>query len=148
MENIKTYNGEQILLSSGRLVLNSRSDSTFISSRQYINLSAGDKVTIDVGAIDSDNEENMFLVNAPIVQFGLDKNGVAEPIVKGEQLDQIITQLMEAISTYTDMVQSAALTPGPIMAAMLGPANSFLKSRFQQIKYNLDNFKSTNSFTI
>ena len=148
MENIKTYNGEQILLSSGRLVLNSRSDSIFISSRQYINLSAGDKVTIDVGAIDSDNEENMFLVNAPIIQFGLDKNGVAEPIVKGEQLDQIITQLMEAISTYTDMVQSAALTPGPIMAAMLGPANSFLKSRFQQIKYNLDNFKSTNSFTI
>ena len=148
MENIKTYNGEQILLSSGRLVLNSCSDSIFISSRQYINLSAGDKVTIDVGAIDSDNEENMFLVNAPIIQFGLDKNGVAEPIVKGEQLDQIITQLMEAISTYTDMVQSAALTPGPIMAAMLGPANSFLKSRFQQIKYNLDNFKSTNSFTI
>lgn len=148
MENIKTYSGEQIVLSSGRLVLNSRSDSTFISSRQYINLSAGDKVTIDVGSVDSDNEENMFLVNAPRVQFGLDKNGVAEPIVKGEQLDQIMTQLMEAISTYTDMVQSAALTPGPIMAAMLGPANSFLKSRFQQIKYNLDNFKSTNSFTI
>jgi hypothetical protein len=148
MEDIKTYEGEQIVLSSGRLVFNSRSDSTFISSRQYINLSAGDKVTIDVGPIDSDNEENMFLVNAPRVQFGLDKNGVAEPIVKGEQLDQIMTQLMEAISSYTDMVQAAALTPGPIMSAMLGPANSFLKSRFQQIKFNLDNFKSTNSFTI
>ena len=146
--DIKQHIGEQIILSSGRLVLNSRSNDVYLNSKRYINLSAGDKVTIDVGAIDSDNEENMFLVNAPRMQFGLEKNGVAEPIVKGEQLDQIITQLMEAISTYTDMVQSAALTPGPIMAAMLGPANSFLKSRFQQIKYNLDNFKSTNSFTI
>ena len=65
MYDIKTYDGEQIVLSSGRLVFNSRSDSTFISSRQYINLSAGDKVTIDVGPVDSDDEENMFLVNAP-----------------------------------------------------------------------------------
>jgi hypothetical protein len=146
--SIQAYKGEQIQLSSGRLVFNARSDSTFISSRQYINLSAGDKVTIDVGNEDSDNEQNMFLVNAPRMQFGLDRNGVPEPIVKGEQLDQVLTQLMKAISTYTDMVQSAALTPGPIMAAMLIPANSFLKSRFRQIKYNLDNFKSTNSFTI
>jgi len=46
------------------------------------------------------------------------------------------------------MVQTAALTPGPLMATLLLPANSFLKSRFQQIKINLDNFKSDKSFTI
>jgi hypothetical protein len=148
MYDIKTYDGEQIVLSSGRLVFNSRSDSTFISSRQYINLSAGDKVTIDVGPVDSDDEENMFLVNAPRIQFGLDKNGVPEPIVKGEQLDDILTQLMTAISTYADLVQAAAIVPGPLMAAMLTPATSILKGKLQQIKLNLDNFKSNNSFTI
>ena len=148
MYDIKTYDGEQIVLSSGRLVFNSRSDSTFISSRQYINLSAGDKVTIDVGPVDSDDEENMFLVNAPRMQLGLDKNGVPEPIVKGEQLDEILTQLMTAISTYADLVQVAAIVPGPLMAAMLTPATSMLKGKLQQIKLNLDNFKSNNSFTI
>lgn len=144
MQNdIQTYNSKQIVLSSGRLVFNARSDSAFISARQYINLSAGDKVTIDVGTDDSDNEENMFLVNAPRMQFGLNRNGVPEPIVKGEQLDQIITELMEVIATYSDMVASMAAVPSTLII----PAK-FLKGRFQQIKINLDNFKSEKSFTI
>jgi hypothetical protein len=146
--SIKTYNKKQIVLQSGRLLFTAVDDSVFINSKQYINLSAGDKVTIDVGDVDSDNEENMFLVNAPRIQFGLDKNGVAEPVVKGKALDEILTELMEAVSLYSDMVQAAALTPGPVMAAMLGPANSLLKNKFQSIKFKLDTFKSTKSFTI
>ena len=66
-EIIKGYSGEQIVLSSGRLVFNSRSNDIYLNSKRYINLSAGDKVTIDVGNVDSDNEANMFLVNAPRV---------------------------------------------------------------------------------
>lgn len=143
MSNIKTYSGEQVVLSSGRLVLNSRSDSIFLTSRQYINLTAGDKVTIDVGKTDSDNEQNMFLVNAPRVQFGLDKNGFPEPIVKGEQLDEILTEMMQAVSDYSDMVAALAAVP-PLLVI---PAR-FIKGRFQEIKANLDNFKSPNSFTI
>ncbi len=57
-------------------------------------------------------------------------------------------ELMTAISTYADLVQAAAIVPGPLMAAMLTPATSILKGKLQQIKLNLDNFKSNNSFTI
>ena len=146
--DIKTYDGEQIMLSSGRLIFNGRSNDIYINSKRYINLSAGDKITIDVGAVDSDNEENMFLVNAPRIQFGLDRYGLAEGVVKGEALDTILTQLMESISMYSNMVQAAAIVPGPIMAAMLAPATQFLKGRFQQIKNDLDNFKSEKTFTI
>lgn len=146
--SVTKYTGKQIQLSSGRLIFNARSDSAFLSARQYINLSAGDKVTIDVGNEDSDNEQNMFLVNAPRMQFGLDRNGVPEPIVKGEQLDIILSDMMKAISTYGTMIQAAALLPAPLMAAAIRPANSFLNGRFRQIKINLKNFKSTNSFTI
>lgn len=143
MENIKTYSGEQILLSSGRLVFNSRSDSIFLSSRQYINLTAAEKVTIDVGSVDSDNEENMFLVNAPRVQLGLDKNGSAEPIVKGEQLDEILSEMMLAVADYSDMVAALAAVP-PLLVI---PSN-FLKGKFQDIKNRIDDFKSPTSFTI
>ena len=134
--DIKTYNGEQIQLVSGRLVFSARSNDIYLNSLRYINLSAGDKVSIDVGNVDSDNEQNMFVVNAPRIQLGLERYGVVEPVVKGEQLDDVLTQLMEAISLYSEMVQTAALTPGPLMATLLLPANSFLKSRFQQIKIN------------
>jgi hypothetical protein len=148
MTDVKEYIGEQIILSSGRLVFNSRSNDVYLNAKRYINFSAGDKITIDVGDIDSDNEQNMFLVNAPRIQFGLDKNGVAEPIVKGEQLDQLLNQLMEAISTYADCVQAAAVVPGPLMAALLLPATMILKGRLQQVKININNFKSDKSFTI
>jgi hypothetical protein len=140
---IKGYSGEQIVLSSGRLVFNSRSNDIYLNSKRYINLSAGDKVTIDVGTVDSDNETNMFLVNAPRVQFGLDKNGSAEPVVKGEQLDDILTEMMTALADYSDMVAALAIAP-PLLII---PA-SFLKGRFQEIKLKLDDFKSPTSFTI
>lgn len=142
-KDINQYTGEQIVLSSGRLVFNARANDVYLNAKRYINFSAGDKVTIDVGNIDSDDEQNMFLVNAPRMQFGLDKNGVAEPIVKGEQLDEILSQLMEALATYSDMAAVAVAVPetAPIAA-------KFLQGRFQGIKANLENFKSTKSFTI
>jgi len=142
-ENIKTYTGEQIVLSSGRLVFNARSNDTFISSRRYINLSAGDKVTIDVGIEDSDNEENMFLVNAPKMQLGLDRYGIPEPIVKGEQLDDILNQLIDAMSAYSEMVSVLAIVPPTLVVA-----EQFLKGRLSIIRENIDNFKSKKSYTI
>ena len=54
-DTINTYKNEQIVLSSGRIVLNSRSNDIFINSKQFINLSSGNKVTIDVGSKDSTN---------------------------------------------------------------------------------------------
>jgi hypothetical protein len=146
--DIKTYNGEQVVISSGRLVFNSRNNDTYINASRYINLSAGDKITLDVGPVDSDNEENMFLVNAPKMQLGLERYGVVEPITKADELENVLNDLIDAILTYSDLVQTAAIVPGPIMSAMLTPANIFLKSRLQQVKLNMINFKSTKSFTI
>lgn len=142
------YNGEQIQLSSGRLILNGRSDNVFISAQKYINLSAGEKVTIDVGIEDSDKEQNMFLVNAPRIQLGLDINGKPEPITKADELEEVLIDLIDAISLYSNMVQSAAVAPGPLMAALLSPATTMLKGKLTQVKANMINFKSTKSFTI
>jgi hypothetical protein len=142
-KDINQYKGEQILLSSGRLIFNARANDVYLNAKRYINFSAGDKVTIDVGNIDSDDEQNMFLVNAPRMQFGLDKNGAVEPIVKGEQLDVILSQLMEALATYSDMVAATVATPPLVSTSAI-----FLKGRLQVIKANLENFKSTKSFTI
>lgn len=142
-KDINQYTGEQIVLSSGRLVFNARANDVYLNAKRYINFSAGDKVTIDVGNIDSDDEQNMFLVNAPRIQFGLDKNGVAEPIVKGEQLDEILSQLMETLAMYSDMVAATVAVPATVVTSAV-----FLKGRLQGIKANLENFKSTKSFTI
>jgi hypothetical protein len=146
--DIRSYSGEQIVLSSGRLLFNARANDIYLNAKRYINLSAGDKLTIDVGSVDSDDEENMFLINAPKIQFGLDRYGLPEPIVKGEALDSILSQIMEAVATYSTMVQAAAIVPGPLMAIMLAPATSFLQGRFQAIKFDIQNIKSDITYTI
>jgi hypothetical protein len=141
--DIKTYSGEQIVLSSGRLVFTSRSNDIYFNSKRYINLSAGDKVTIDVGTIDSDNKQNMFLVNAPKMQLGLERYGVVEPITKANELEKILINLMDAISTYSELVTALASVPPTLFVAEV-----FLKGRLAEIKINMNNFKSDKSFTI
>jgi hypothetical protein len=141
--DIKTYSGEQIVLSSGRLVFTSRSNDIYFNSKRYINLSAGDKVTIDVGTIDSDNKQNMFLVNAPKIQLGLERYGVIEPITKANELEKILINLMDAISTYSELVTALASVPPTLFVAEV-----FLKGRLAEIKINMNNFKSDKSFTI
>jgi hypothetical protein len=142
------YKGEQIVLSSGRLGLNARSDSAELVAKKYINLSAGDKVTIDVGEEDSDNKQNIFLVNAPRIQFGLDRHGVVEPVTKADELEKVLNELFATLNLYSTMVQAAAVVPGPLMAAMLTPATSFLQGRLATIQASMINFKSTKVFTV
>jgi len=148
-KNIQQYTGEQIVLSSGRLVFNSRSDSTFINSRQYINLSAGEKITIDIGTEDSDNEENMFLVNAPKIQFGLERFGKAEQIVKADELKTILIELMQKIIEFHSLNASAAvLSPTPIYGLAYQANAQKLSGDLLAIQAKLDNFKSKITYTI
>jgi hypothetical protein len=146
--DIKEYAGEQVIISSNRLVFNARKDSILISSNQYINLSAGDKVTIDVGTVDSDDEQNMLLVNAPRVQFGLNSKGkTVEPIAKAEALEEVLNDLMEVLEEYSKMVASSC----PPFIPGLQAAQTYLTANFTSIKADLaesGNVKSDTSFTI
>jgi hypothetical protein len=147
-KDIKEYAGEQVIISSNRLVFNARKDSVLISAYQNINLSAGDKVTIDVGTIDSDDKENMFLVNAPRVQFGLDSKGkTVEPIAKANALERVLNDLMEVLEIYSQMVAVSA----PPFILGLQAAQTYLTTNFTIIKADLaeiGNVKSDTTFTI
>jgi hypothetical protein len=115
-KDIREYAGEQIILASNRLVFNARLDSILLSSRQYINLSAGDKVTIDVGVIDTDNEQNMFLVNAPRIQFGLGITAkTIEPVVKGDKLEEVLNDIIQALIEYSTNVSTSVPPWSPLL---------------------------------
>jgi hypothetical protein len=147
-KDIKEYAGEQVIISSNRLVFNARKDSILISSNQYINLSAGDKVTIDVGTVDSDSEQNMLLVNAPKIQFGLDSKGkTVEPVAKADALEEVLNDLMDVLEEYSRMVVVSV----PPFAPGLITAQVYLTTNFTSIKADLSeigNVKSDTTFTI
>ena len=147
-QDIREYSGKQIIISSKRLVFNSSSDSVILSSGQFINLSAANKVTIDVGPTNSTDQNNVFLVNAPKVQFGLDSKGrTVEPIVKGDSLEKTLNDLMSAIEMYSDMVTASV----PLISPLLAVASTTLKAKLAVVKSELaskGNVKSDTSYTI
>ena len=147
-KDIREYSGKQVIISSNRLVFNSSKDSVILTSAQFINLSAAEKVTIDVGLTDSTDQNNMFLVNAPKVQFGLNSKGrTVEPIVKGDSLEKTLNDLMSAIEMYSDMVTASV----PLISPLLAVASTTLKAKLAIVKSELaskGNVKSDTSYTI
>jgi hypothetical protein len=141
---IREYDGQQVILTSNRLVFVSKNgEHILINSSGVVHATAQLGVYIDVGNEDDENTDKQFLVNAPKIQLGIDRNGTPEPVVKGEQLDEILTEMMQAVSEYSDMVAALALTPPLLIIPAI-----FLKGRFKEIKFKLDDFKSPTSFTI
>jgi hypothetical protein len=143
------YNKEQIILSSGRLILNSRNENILLNSKQYISLSANEGVNIDIGVVDSDNKQNQLLVNAPKIQFGLDRYGVVEPVVKAEELKKIFIELIDNINNFNDIMSNIAIASPTSMFSTLYKINANkLKTSLLLLKTKLNNFKSKITNTI
>ena len=125
-----------------------KKDDILFSSKKYINLSAGEKITFDIGSVDTDNEQNMFLVNAPRIQFGLEIKGKpVEPVTKANALIDVLKELMDALESYSETVAASV----PPWSPGLTIASSQLKIAINQVKLNLDesgNVKSDVTFTI
>jgi hypothetical protein len=140
------YEGEQIILSSGRLILNGRSDSVFLSSNQYIHINANEGVYIDVGPEDTDNIVNKFYINSPLIQLGDEKKGNLQAVVKADDLKQILTEMVNAINNFNELAATSTKLP-PVYAA----AADFLKIQLNLSLQKLDNpgfYKSNITKTI
>jgi hypothetical protein len=142
--NIKEYNGQQVILTSDRLVFVSKNgEHILLNSSGVVHTTAQHGVYIDVGNEDEEDTEKQFLVNAPKMQLGIDRNGTPEPITKADELELILKDMMQATADYADMVAALASIP-PLLVI----PTKFLKGKFQGINRRLKNFKSEKSFTI
>lgn len=140
LANVGEYKGKWILLDSNRLVFNAGQDSILMAAKNYINLSAGEKVTIDVGTEDSDKVANQFLVNAPSIQLGLATKGqTVEPAVKGNELASLLEELLNALKDYSDIM---ATSTGPTVSAVVGSAKFSLGLTITRLNLKILDIKS------
>lgn len=105
------YEGEQIILSSGRLILNGRSDNVFLSANQYIHINANEGIYIDIGLKDTDNIANKLYINSPLIQLGDDKKGNLQYVVKADDLKEILSDIINAINTFNDIAAPTVQVP-------------------------------------
>lgn len=131
---MKDFKGEKILLSSERLIFNTTIDDIEFLTKKIFHISAGDSVRIDVGPLGSTNSDNLFVINAPRVQFGIATKGrEVEAVVKGKTLAATLEKLMTAVADYSDAVAACVPDATPVLQIF----SDRLKQDFKLIQADL-----------
>lgn len=100
-----TYKGEHILVNTGRIVLNSKNDSTLISAKESVSISAK---TLNQEA------DNEICFEAPKIYLGegaLNKSSV-EPILLGNKVEKFLSDILDELIEITETLSSAATAAG------------------------------------
>lgn len=130
------YLGNQIIINSGRVTLNSKDDSVFIFGKNAIGLSSA-------GTINFDSEDKM-IINSPQIYLGLDAK---EPLVKGEQLSLLLDDLLLGLEDLSKQLSQAQDSNGVYITSIV-TAGTSLKGSVERVKSQVKGIKSTKNFTL
>ena len=129
--NPTQYKENQIILNSGRLLLNSKTDSILLSSAKTINLNSKESVNIDT---------KQTIVDSRKILLG-DKDA-KEPIILGDKFLNDFRDLLQQLIRL-----NTALTPLGTFAPNVPLESTNLTIRAQEMLSSLSSYKSKKSFT-
>lgn len=132
------YNGEQIILNSGRLLFNSTQDHILLSSKKSINLNTVESVNIDAAT--------QTVIQTPELYLG----GIetAQPVVLGNDLVDLLTKILNDLSFLTGALQNQLGVP---VGTPIGPTNLVAQAINDKIggyKAELSNILSQTTKTV
>ena len=87
------YLGEQIIINSGRVILNSKDDSIFLFGKKAIGFSSAGTINFDA--------DKSVIMNTPNIYLGL---GAEEPLVKGTQLTIMLDDILKALKNLSSQL--------------------------------------------
>jgi len=129
---IQYYEKEQILLNSGQLVFNSKSDDIVLSSNKSIHLSANTTLNFD--------SPQQITLASPKVYLGssFGSEGIQlQSAVLGEELTQALLTFIQSIELVAEAMTTNVAILGPV--ATLTTAGPILKSACTNFKNTLNN---------
>jgi hypothetical protein len=134
------YSGPQIVLNSGRLILNSKTDHILLSSKKSINLNAVDSINFDTAG-------NVIIQSGKLF---LGSKDATEPVLLGDTTIKLLTELVNSLNQFMIICSNAvSTTPGTPLGTLNAAAtqmNVFLEDIISNKK--LENAKSNNNYTI
>jgi hypothetical protein len=98
---LNLFKDNQIILSSGRLVLNSSNDHILLSSAKSVNLNAQTSVNIDT---------NIFVIQSNRIYLGNAKLAT-EPLIYGKKTTDLLRQLVQTLIPLVKALQSIQTEP-------------------------------------
>tara|TARA_R110000744_G_scaffold328479_1_gene434098 strand:+ start:502 stop:978 length:477 start_codon:yes stop_codon:yes gene_type:complete len=150
-ESPNTYQGNQVLVNSDRLVFNAKEDAILSYANKSIGFSTNGNFHFD-----TDNSENAkFIVNVPNIYFGLKNLRTGElptePAVLGHELKGLLEQILSMLDVMSlDMCYNVAhITTIDGTPTGMNPANDTiangLREEIQDIRNNLNDMLSQNT---
>lgn len=98
------YKGNQIILSSDRVTLHSKTDAIFLFGKQAVSLSSPQTINLDAS--------QKVLIDSPKIELGHKAELDGEPVVLGEKLNEqlsIMTNAMLTAAVFLKQVSSEDL---------------------------------------
>ena len=144
-----SYQGNQVLINSDRLIFNAKEDSILLFSDKAIGFSNNGSFHFDTSP---DENESKFVVNSPNIYLGLEFNNTLpeQPAVLGDDLISSLTDILEAISkVYQDIVFNISYvsTKPPSLTGMNPDNFNIMQSRMRELQRIKDDFESFKSQT-
>lgn len=125
------YSGNQLILSSGRLVFNSTKDHILFSSKKSINLNAVTSVNIDAPET---------IIQSNNVYLG--SKDATQPVLLGNTTIQLLNQLITNLNSFMNVCTSVVGTAPGTPIAPLQVAASQMIITLNQLQANLEGTKS------
>ena len=125
------YSGNQLILSSGRLVFNSTKDHILFSSKKSINLNAVTSVNIDAPET---------IIQSNNVYLG--SKDATQPVLLGNTTVQLLNQLITSLNAFMNICSTAISTAPGTPLGPLNMAASQMITTLNQLQSNLEGTKS------
>jgi hypothetical protein len=136
-ESINKYSGAQLLINSGRIVLNSNKDHLLLSAIKSINLNAINSVNIDTPTV---------IIQSNEVYIG--SKSATEPVLLGNSTINLLKQLTSNLKTFMDVCSTLISAPAGAPLVPLNATAAQLSTTLELINQNLDNIASKSVKTV
>jgi hypothetical protein len=140
-EKVNNFSGKQIMLNSGRLVLNANSNHLLLSAEKSINLNT-------LGSVNIDSKNDTIIKVGKDSKILLGDKGATESVILGDKfLTDLQVFLQEMVKLSTALVASGIPVP---FTQMLGAASTAptMATAAQNIVNKIENYKSKVSKTV
>ena len=130
------YLGNQIIINSGRVILNSKDDSIFLFAKTAIGFSSAGTINFD--------SDDKFIVNSPQIHLGLDS---VEPLVKGNQLELILNDILDSLNNLGKRLSKTRDSNG-IYLTNIVTASKSLRGDIKRLRPLIKDILSKQNFTV
>ena len=100
------YQGNQVIINTDRVVMQSKKDSILVFAKEHMSFSANKSIHFDTGGTPNEPGDSYFIINSPKIILGLKNQNQlpTEPVLLGETTEIWLKDLLSAIDALCDIL--------------------------------------------